>query len=185
MTRQTQPAPQIAKCTLIQEVLRSKQMWKSIAENLKMRARKRFYVPHIRPILQEGAILVTMHSCFQEGTKCEKSVDRMSLPTQSTPGAFRGNSESGKPPQGNININNFDLSRPTTSDRPSTGADYEGGIGAGINSSMEMYRGSKTDYPAAPFHKSDRKSSDMSFMGAQVAGGGFNQRDGGALRMLQ
>ena len=170
-----------------QDVMRDKQMWKGIAENLKDESEEAIlraaYKAHTA-----GGGNTSDFSAFVLSKKAQnagKAVDKMALPSQAaTPGGFRGNSESGKPAQGNYNSNNFDLSRPTTSDRPGTGgANLDAGANGGPNGSLDMYGGVKTDYPAAPFppNQPQEHLPDMSFIGAQVAGGGFNQRDGGGL----
>lgn len=166
-----------------QDVMRDKQMWKGIAENLKDESEEAIlraaYKAHTA-----GGGNTSDFSAFVLSKKAQnagKNVDKMSLPSQgATPGGFRGNSEAGKPAQGNYNANNFDLSRPTTSERPdSTSNNPAGGPGGGL----DTYGGGKTDYPAAPFppNQPQEHLPDMSFIGAPVAGGGFNQRDGGGL----
>ena len=48
---------------------------------------------------------------------------------------------------------------------------------------MDTYGGGRTDYPPAPLppNQPQEHLPDMSIIGAPVAGGGFNQRDGGGL----
>lgn len=168
-----------------QDVMRDKQMWKGIAENLKDESEEAIlraaYKAHTA-----GGGNTSDFSAFVLSKKAQnagKNVDKMSLPSQgATPGGFRGNSEAGKPAQGNYNANNFDLSRPTTSERPDSTSNNPAG-GGGPGGTLDTYGGGKTDYPAAPFppNQPQEHLPDMSFIGAPVAGGGFNQRDGGGL----
>ncbi len=166
-----------------QDVMRDKQMWKGIAETLKDESEeailKAAYKAHTA-----GGGNTSDFSAFVLSKKAQtasKAVDKMSLSSTGTvPGQFRGNSEGGRPggargavgsvtPQGDIN-----LSRPTTSDRAS---DMDSADRTTMARDVQF---PSTDFPSAPLPPNQGEHlPDMSFIGAQMAGGGFNQRSEG------
>jgi hypothetical protein len=165
-----------------QDVMRDKQMWKGIAENLKDESEEAIlraaYKAHTA-----GGGNTSDFSAFVLSKKAQnanKNIDKMSLPSQSAqPGGFKGNSEAGQASKGNYSPANFDLSRPTTSERPGSNQQAGGTVGGGAG--VDVYNTQQAGFPSAPFppNQPEEHIPDMSFIGAQVAGGGFNQREGG------
>ena len=160
------------------DVMRDKAIWKGIADSLKDESEEAIlraaYKAHTA-----GGGNTSDFSAFVLSKKAQsasKSVDKMSVPTTgSKPGQFKGNSEQGRPGnagfgggQGSMGTQpgEFNLSRPTTSDRQERGG----------SASSDMKYGA-TEYPVAPLPPNQGEHlPDMSFIGAQMAGGGFNQR---------
>ncbi len=163
------------------DVMRDKQMWKGIADNLKDESEEAIlraaYKAHTA-----GGGNTSDFSAFVLSKKAQtasKAVDKMSLPSTGTiPGQFKGNSEAGRPgaatgPPGDTVTTQADinLSRPTTSDRPNSKSAKGGGV---LTQDVQF---PSTDFPSAPLPPNQGEHlPDMSFIGAQMAGGGFNQR---------
>jgi hypothetical protein len=182
------------------DLSRDKEMWKNIANSMKDESEEAIlraaYKAHTA-----GGGNNSEFSAFVLSKKAQastKNISTMSLPNHSIPGSFRKNSEQGN--AGGVNLG----SRPGTSDRPQSNHGYAGDVGQpGGPSDLYKNNGSivetsKQHYPHVPpegteilkqkeFHPEDSGEhiQDMAFIGAPVAGGGFNQRDGGGLKNAQ
>lgn len=170
----------------VSDIARDKAMWKNIAENMRDESEEAIlraaYKAHTA-----GGGNTNDFSAFvlsKKAQKAGKAVSVMNLPNNTIPGNLRSSTEAGR--AGGIDLG----SRPTTSERPHSQGGYVAGVGQPGGRS-DLYK--DTSYPHVPPEGGSNESKldqrqnqehvqDMSFIGGQVAGGGFNQRSGTSLR---
>lgn len=183
---------------------RDKAMWKNIASSMKDESEEAIlraaYKAHTA-----GGGNTSEFSSFVLSKKAQsstKSASVMNLPNNQHPGAFRQPTEQGIAGGGaGSGAAGFNLSRPTTADYPGQGGApderplSQGGYAAPHGhpgGPSELYSGGGPNYPHVPPAGAEANFrpegpnqehvQDMSFLGAQVSGGGFNERNGGGLK---
>ncbi len=168
-------------------VNRDKAMWKNIASAMKDESEEAIlraaYKAH-----QAGGGNTSEFSAFvlsKKGQASSKGVSIMNLPNNSQPGAFRMPTEQGQ-------AGGFNLSRPGTADYPHLDRPVSQGGYVGMPGQPggpgELYPHVPPQGPEPHFHPegpNQEHVQDMSFLGAPVAGGGFNERSGGGLKHAQ
>lgn len=177
----------------VNDINKDKDMWKNLSKSMKDEAEEAIlrsaYKAHTMGGGNASEFSAFILSKKAQGSK--KSNQSMSLPNHSQPGAFRQSTEQG------ISGGNFNLSRPHTADNspPGNRPPSQGGYAAPAGhpgGPSELYPNvpvppgqhqQQADHPFRPEgENAPDNMQDMSFLGAQVAGGGFNQRDGGGLK---
>jgi hypothetical protein len=215
-------------------LMRDKAMWKSIADSMKdeseemiLRAAYKAHAGSQQPENGgggngDGTSDFSAYILSKKVSSSSKNVTKMSLPNTDHDGSLLQNTEGGHSggvalsqrqfPTGNQTMpnqgNQFDLSRPTTSDRPSSTHGYAGGMGQ-PGGPTDLYANPSSPYPHVPPNnqrdgKAEEKGSDfgtggppyiqaggqgtipdhvpdMTYIGGQTAGGGFNTRGTGGL----
>jgi len=176
-------------------VQRDKAMWKNIASSMKDESEEAIlraaYKAH-----QAGGGNTSEFSSFVLSKKAQsstKQVSAVNLPSNQHPGGFRQNSEQGHAGgAAHHGAVGFNLSRPGTADYPENNRPpSQGGYAAPHGhpgGPSELYphvppQGAEANFrPEGP---NQEHVQDMTFLGAPVAGGGFNERNGGGLKHAQ
>ena len=215
-------------------LMRDKAMWKNIADSMKdeseemiLRAAYKAHAASRQPENGngDGTSDFSAYILSKKVSNSSKNVSKMSLPNTDHSGGLLQNTEGGQsggvalsqrqfptdsqtmPNQGN----QFDLSRPTTSDRPSSTHGYTGGMGQ-PGGPTDLYANASSPYPHVPPNnqreegKAEEKGNDfgtggppyiqaggesagaipdhvpdMTYIGGRTTGGGFNTRGPGGL----
>ena len=164
-------------------VARDKAMWKNLSEAMKDESEELI----LRAAQKAQASESSDFSAYMLSKKAQAAGNKgvMSPNPAGVPGSFRPPSESGRPGPQN-------QSRPSSTAGYAAGYGQPGGpsyqtspdLGARSVSSVE-YGKTTSEYPHVPPNKSNQVGEhvqDMSFLGGQMAGGGFNQRNNSQLR---
>jgi len=182
-------------------VQRDKAMWKNLASSMRDESEEAIlraaYKAH-----QAGGGNPSEFSSFVLSKKAQsstKAVSIMNLPNNQYPGALRQNSEQGLAGGAAHSNVGFNLSRPGTADYPENNrSPSQGGHAAPQGhpgGPSDVRSSTAANYPHVPpqgaeanFHPEGPNQEhvhDMTFLGAPVAGGGFNERTGGGLKHAQ
>ena len=196
-------ALQMTNTAVPESALRDKAMWKGLAEAMKDESEEAIMRAAAKAQQQQHAAHISVSASSDFGAyilakKAQafgKAATSMTLPSNApVPGTFRHPTEGGRP-GGPSHASNGSDNRPSTNQGYAAaygqpgGPSYPSGSNGSLNAA-DVYN-QANEYPHVPpttfdpnFDNTGQegKVPDMTFLGGQVAGGGYNQRQGTSLR---